>query len=86
MIIKLKRYLLDRMKTEKRYIFSQIDEMNISTVNAKMYMKIENYIKYPLQAIELKISTIFAKNPLLINSPYRYHIHPLIQKSSDINY
>ena len=38
MLIKLKRYLLDRFEDfiEKRFIFSHIDEMNISTINDKM--------------------------------------------------
>ena len=37
-----------------------------------------------MPAIELKLNTIIAKNPHLINSLNRSHIHPLIQKSSHI--
>ena len=56
--------------------------MNISTVSDKMYLTYENYIKHPMQEIELKINMNIAKNPHLINSRNRYHIHPLIRKYS----
>ena len=83
-MINLKRYLLNRIEDfiEKVFIFSHIEEMNISTVDAKMFLTFDNYIKYPMQAIELKLNMILAKNPHLINSPNRYHIHPLIRKYS----
>ena len=54
--------------------------MSISTVDAKMYMTYDNYIKHHMEAIELKLNMILAKNPHLINSLNRYHIHPLIRK------
>ena len=40
MLINLKRYLLFNIESfiEKGYIFSHIDEMNITTVIDKMYM------------------------------------------------
>ena len=81
-MINLKRYLLNRIQDfiEKGYIFSHIDEMNISTVDAKMYITYDNYFDHPMQAIELKLKMILAKNPHLINSLNRYHIHPLIKK------
>ena len=56
--------------------------MNISTINDKMYTTYDNYIKHPMQAIELKLDMIFAKNPHLVNSFKRSHIHPLIRKYS----
>ena len=59
--------------------------MNITTVNDKMYITYDNYIQHPMQAVELKLNIIIAKNPLLINSLNRYHIHALIRKYSYIN-
>ena len=53
--------------------------MNISTLNDKMYMTYDKYIKHPMQAMELKLNMIFAKNPHLISSLNRSHNHPLIQ-------
>ena len=58
--------------------------MNISTVNAKMYMTYNNYIKQPLPAIELKFNRISARNPNLINRPNRSFVPPLIRKYSHI--
>ena len=43
-------------------------------------MTYDNYNKHPMQAIELKLNMIFAKNPHLINSHNRSHNHPLIRK------
>ena len=59
--------------------------MNISTVDNKMLMTCDNYNKHPMQAIELKLNMIIAKNPHLINSTNRYHNHPLIRKYSHIH-
>ena len=44
MLIILKRYLIDRIESfiYKRHIFSHFDEMNISTVNDKMYKTYDN--------------------------------------------
>ena len=58
--------------------------MIISTVNDKMYMTDDSYIKNPMQAIELKLNKTIAENPHLIYSLNRYHIHPLIRKKSHI--
>ena len=86
-MINLKKYLLNRIESfiEKGYIFFHIDEMNILTIDSKMYMTYDIYIKHPIQAIELKLNMIFAKNPHLIKSLNRYHIHPLIRKYSYID-
>ena len=54
--------------------------MNISTINDKMYMTYDIYFKHPVQTLELKLNMIVAKNPQLINSLNRSHIHPLIRK------
>ena len=82
-MINLKRYLLYRIDDfiDKGYVSSHNDEMNISITDAKMYMTYDNYIKYPLQAIELKLNMVLAKNPYLIISLNRGHIHPLIRKN-----
>ena len=58
--------------------------MNITTVNDKMYRTYDYYIKHPLPAVELKIYMIISKNPRLIKSLNRSHIHPLIRKNSYI--
>ena len=81
-MINLKRYLLNQIENfiEKGYTFSNIDEMNISTVDAKMNMTYDNYIKHPMETIEFKLNMIRAKRSHLINSLNRYHIHPLIRK------
>ena len=87
-MINLKRYLLNRIEDllEKGYIFSHVFEMIISTINDKKYMTYEYYIKQPMQAIELNLNLNLAKNPHLINSPNRSHIHPLIRNYSHIPY
>ena len=80
----LKRYLLYEIDTfiEKGYIFSHIDEMNITTINDKMFMAYDYYINRPMPAVELKLNMIISKNPQLIKSLNRSHIHPLIRKYS----
>ena len=62
-MINLERYLLSHIEDfiDKGYVFSHIDEMNISTVDATMYMTHDNYIKHPVPAIELKLNSILAK-------------------------
>ena len=47
-------------------------------------MTYENYIIEPMQAIEIKLNIIIAKNPKLINSLDRNKSHPLIKKYSHI--
>ena len=85
--INLKRYLLYQIDNfiEKGYIFSHIDEMNVTTINHKMYTIYDYYIQHPMQAVELKLNMIIAKNPHLINSLNRSHVHPLNRKYSFIN-
>ena len=58
--------------------------MNITTVNDKMYMTYDYYIKHPMPAVELKLDMIISKNPHLIKSLNRSPIHPLIRKYSHI--
>ena len=70
---------------EKGPDFSYIDEMNISTVNDKIYMTYDYYIKPPMLAVELKLNMIITTNPHLIRSLNRSHIHPLIRKYSHIH-
>ena len=86
MLINFKRFLLDEIESfiKKGYFFSHIDEMNISTDNDTMYMTYEKHIKRPVEAIELKLNMIIAKNPHLINSLNRSHNHPSIRKYSHI--
>ena len=70
MHINLKRYLLNHIDNfkQKGHLFSHIDEKNISTINDKMFMTYDIFIKHPMQAIDLKSNKIVAKNPHLINS------------------
>ena len=62
-MINLKRYLLNHIEDfiDQGYVFSHIDEMNISTVDATMYMTYDNYIKHPMPAIEIKLNFILTK-------------------------
>ena len=85
-LINLKRHLLHHIDNfiEKGLIFSHIDEMNITTVNDKVYMTYEYYIEHPMPAVELKLNMVLSKNPHLIKSLNRSHIHPLIRKFSYI--
>ena len=82
----LKRYLLYQIDSflDEGYEFSHIDEMNITTANDKMYMIYDYYIQHPMQAVELKLNMIISKNPHLMKSLNRSHIHPLIRKCSYI--
>ena len=50
---------------DKGHAFSLIDEMNIITVNDKMYMIYDHYINHPMSSVELKLNMIFSKNPHL---------------------
>ena len=38
---------------EQVYLFSLIDELNISKINDKMYMTYDYYIQHPMPAVEL---------------------------------
>ena len=58
--------------------------MNFTTVNDKMNMSYEKYIKRPMQAVEMNLDMIDAKNPNLINSLERFHNLPVITKDSHI--
>ena len=84
--IKLKRYLLYQIDNfmEKGHILTHTDEKIITTINDKMYMAYDYYIKRPMPAVEIKLNMIFSKNPHLIKSLNRSHIHPLIRKCSYI--
>ena len=62
--------------------FCHINEMNITTISDKINMTHEQNIKQPIQAIELKLNIIIAKNPHLINLLNRFSNHPLIRKYS----
>ena len=66
------------------YIFSHIDEMNITTIDDRMYMTYTYYIQNPMPAVELKMNMILAKNPHFTKSLNRPQIHPLIRKYSYI--
>ena len=67
--INLKRYLFYQIDIfiERGYIFSCVAEMNITTVNGKMYMRYDYYIQHPLPSIEVKMNMILATNPYLKN-------------------
>ena len=85
-MINLKRYLLSHIEDfiDKGYIFSHIDEMNILTVNDRMFMTYDFYLKQAKSTLEWRLNEKLARNPNLINSLNRFHIHPLIQKYSYI--
>ena len=59
--------------------------MDIITINGKIFMTYNYYITCPMPAVELKFKMILSKNPHLIKSLNRSHIHPLIQKYSYIH-
>ena len=82
----LKRFLLYQIDDfiEKGQIFFHIDEMNITTVNDKMYTSYKFYIQHPMPMVERRLNLVIAKNPHLIKSPNRFHIQPLIRKNSYI--
>ena len=82
----LKRYILYHIDIfiDKGREYSHIDEMHIKTVNDKKYMTYDYYMKHPMSAVELKLNMIISKNPHLIKSLNRSHIHPLIRKYSYI--
>ena len=69
---------------DKGYTFSHIDEMNISAISDKMYMTYEYYLNHPKSMLEWKLNLIPARNPHLIKSLNRNHIHPSIRKYSHI--
>ena len=85
-LINLKTYLLYQIDNfiEKGYIFSHFDERNITTVNSKIYMTYDYYIKNPTPAVELRIYMIISKNPHLMKLLNRSFIQPLIRKYSRI--
>ena len=85
-ISKLKRYLLFSIEyfIERCHKFSNIIEVNIKTNTNKRFMKYEHYINQPIQAVELKINKIIARNPHLIQSLDRNLICPLNRKYSHI--
>ena len=82
----MKKYLIYYIDNfiDKGHEFSHFDEMNIRTVNDKMYMTYDDYIKHPMPAVELKLNMILSKNHNLKKSLNRSHIHPLIREYSHI--
>ena len=51
-----------------------------------MNMTYEYYISQPMQAVEMKLNMIVAKNPQLTNSLNRFHNHPLFRKFSKLQF
>ena len=86
MICYWKEFLINAIQhfIKKGNKFSHISNMNIITINNKMNMTYEHYITLPMQAVELKLNMIIAKNPNLINSLNRFYNHLLIRKYSHI--
>ena len=68
-LINLKRYLLYEIDNfiEKGYIFSHIDEMNITTNRDKMFMAYDYYITRPMPAVGIKLNMNISKNHTLQN-------------------
>ena len=86
MFMNLKRFFLYHIDIfiDKGYIFSHINEMNITSVIDKMYITYNYYITCPMPMVERRLNMIIAKNPHLIKSLNIFHIHPLIRKYSYI--
>ena len=57
--------------------------MNITT-NKDKTTTIEHFVKQPMQAVELGLKVISARNPHFINSLKRYINHPLVKNYSHI--
>ena len=72
----MKRFLFYHFDdfVDKGYEFFHIDEMNIVTVNDKLYMTDDYYIKHPMPAVELKKNMIISKNPQFIKPINRSYI------------
>ena len=62
--------------------FPQILQMRTTVASCRKFWAYVFYIKQPLQAIEMKLNMIIAKNPILINSANRFHYHPSNRKNS----
>ena len=75
-LINLKRCLFYEIDNfiEKGYKFSHIDEMNITTINDKMFMAYDYYVTRPRPAVEIKLNMIISKNPHPIKSTNRSHL------------
>ena len=79
----MKRFLLyyiDDFIGKEDNLFSHIDEMNITTINDKMFMPHKYYLQHPMSMLKRRLNFIISKDPLLIKSLNRSHIHPLIRK------
>ena len=66
------------------YKFSIINYVIINTISCICNMTYEHYINQPMQAFEIKLNLINAKNPQLINLLNRNKPHPLINKNFQI--
>ena len=85
-LINLKRFLLYHIEDfiEKGQLFSHIDEMNITTINDKIYVSYKYYFQHPMPMVERRLNMAIGKIPHLIKSLNRSHIHPSIRKYSYI--
>ena len=82
----IKSYLLYYFDSCKsgRYKFSNINHLTINTISCMCNIIYEVYINQPMQAIELRLNMIIAKNPHLIKALDRNKNYPLIRKHSHI--
>ena len=66
----IKSYLLYYIDSCKSggYKFSNINHLTIDKISCMCNMTYEHYIIQPMEAIELKLNMIIAKNPQLVNS------------------
>ena len=78
---KMKICLLSGIKYLKSrgYIFCNIHHITIDIIGDKCNMTYEYHINQPMQAVEMELNMIIAKNPQLINSLDRSKNHPLIR-------
>ena len=85
-LINLKRFLLYHVDgfIEKGQIFTHVDEMKNFTINDKMYMSYIYYFQHTMPMVERRLEMVIGKNPHLLKSLNRSHIHPLFRKLSYI--
>ena len=85
-INKMKAYLLSSIEYFKSrgYIFCNINHITIDIISDKCNVTYEYYINRPMQAFELKLNMIVAKNPELIKVFGGSKNNPLIRQHSHI--
>ena len=83
----LREFVLSKIKYYERrgHKFSHISEMNITFISDLMDMTYKHYLQQPKSMLEWKLNIILARNPHLIKSLNRSHIHPSVRRYQHIN-